>query len=327
MLIAAARYKKEGGRVRGLDWAQVLGSSPAEESEGACFDWVAVKDPSSEEVDALAERFKMPELVREDIRKGGQRPKLEEYSGSIYVCLTQLRAGPDGVLAPGDVHLWVGKDFAVCMRGGVDVGFSEVRQRCEEQPELLRLGPAYALYAVMDAVVDRYFPILFALGAELEAVEAGLFESPDRKAGIQALYAIKERLMTLRHASAPLLEATGRLFGGRVPTLCVGAGDYFRDIHDHLLRIGGDIEGMRETIGTAIQVNISMIGIEDNEVTKRLASWAAIFAACTFMAGIWGMNFEHMPELKWQYGYPLALCAIAAVGGGLWGLFKKSGWL
>jgi len=150
----------------------------------------------------------------------------------------------------------------------------------------------------MDAVVDRYFPLLDAIETELDGIEAQIFERGSARWNIERLYALKRRATVLRHAVAPLVEVAGKLHGGRVPAVCAKSQEYFRDVHDHLARINGAIDAIRETIGTAIQVNLSMVTIEESETTKRLAAWAAIFAVATALAGIWGMNFEHMPELK-----------------------------
>jgi magnesium transporter len=179
----------------------------------------------------------------------------------------------------------------------------------------------------MDAVVDRYFPVIDAFEVELEAIEQRIFTKGSARENIKQLYELKQRLTLLKHAVAPLLEGTGKLHGGRVPQICVGSQDYFRDVVDHLGRINNTIDSMRDTIGTAISVNLSMVTIEDNEVTKRFAAWAAIFAVCTAFAGIWGMNFEHMPELKWRYGYWAAVGLIASLCGLLYYRFRRAGWV
>jgi magnesium transporter len=221
----------------------------------------------------------------------------------------------------------VGSNYVVSVRSRSKAGFLGVRARCEREPELLRNGAGFVLYALMDAVVDRYFPVIDALEVELEQVERQIFVERNARTSIQNLYALKQRVMVLKHAVSPLLEAANKLHGGRVPQVCMGSQEYFRDVVDHLGRINGSIESMRDTISTAIQVNLSMVTIEDGEVTKRLAAWAAIFAVCTAFAGIWGMNFEAMPALKWRYGYVMALVLIASTSGYLYWRFRKAGWL
>ena len=206
-------------------------------------------------------------------------------------------------------------------------GFLGVRERCESEPELLRHGSGFVLYALMDAVVDRYFPILDELETELETIEKDIFTKGAARKNIEQLYELKGRVMVLKHAVAPLLEGASKLYGGRVPQICSGVQDYFRDVVDHLSRINSLIDNMRDTIGTAIQVNLAMATIEESEVTKRLAAWASIFAVCTAFVGVWGMNFEVMPELKWKYGYPMALGIIASTCVVLYWQFKRARWL
>ena len=181
--------------------------------------------------------------------------------------------------------------------------------------------------ALMDAVVDRYFPVIDNLESQLEAIEERLFDKDAALANIEQLYALKRKVVVLKHAVLPLMEATGKLHGGRVPPVCATTQDYFRDVYDHLARINATIDSIRDTITTAILVCQSTVSIEQNEVNKRLAAWAGIFAVATAFAGIWGMNFQHMPELSLEYGYPLALIVIAGTCGYLYYRFRKSGWL
>ena len=176
-------------------------------------------------------------------------------------------------------------------------------------------------------MVDRYFPIVDAFEAELEAIEGQIFHRGSGRANTERLYDLKYKVMMLRHAVSPLMDATGKLYGGRVPAVCSATGDYFRDVYDHLARLLTSIDAIRDTIGTAIQVNLSMVTIEESEVTKRLAAWAGIFAVATFFVGVWGMNFEHMPELKKTWGYPAALAWIGGICGVMWWRFRRSGWL
>ena len=181
-------------------------------------------------------------------------------------------------------------------------GFLGVRERAEREPQLLRHGAGFVFYALMDAVVDRYFPIIDALETELEAIEAQIFERGTARANIEQLYALKQRIMTVRHAVAPLLEATGKLTLGRVPQVCQTSREYFRDVYDHLVRINATLDTLRETIGTGIQVNLSLVTIEESETTKRLAAWAGIFAVATALVGVWGMNFEQHARAEVEVG-------------------------
>jgi len=294
-----------------------------------CFVWVALADPSPAELEEMKEEFGLHELAVEDARNGHQRPKIEEYGASMFVVLhlVELVPGsPDG-LNLGEVNVFVGRNYILSVRNRSPQGFLGVRERAEREPDLLRLGAGFVLYALMDAVVDRYFPIIDQLESELESIESRIFDKGTARSNVELLYDLKRRVMVLKHAVAPLLEAASKLHGGRVPVVCAGAQHYFRDVGDHLIRINSSIDSIRDTIGTAIQVNLSMVTIEDTEVTKRLAAWASIFAVCTAFAGIWGMNFEHMPELKWHYGYPVALLLIVTSCGILYRKFRRAGWL
>ena len=294
-----------------------------------CFVWVALADATAEELDEMKAEFGLHELAVEDARHGHQRPKIEEYGASLFVVLHLLEPAADGEhgLNVGEVDVFVGPNYVLSVRNRSQSGFLGVRERCEREPELLRSGSGFVLYALMDAVVDRYFPIIDGLESELETIEQQIFNRGVARKSIERLYELKQRVMVLKHAVAPLLEGAGKLHGGRVPQICVGSQEYFRDIYDHLSRIATSIDSIRDTIGTAIHVNLSMVTIEEAEVTKRLAAWASIFAVCTAYAGIWGMNFEHMPELRWQYGYAAGLALIASTCGYLYYRFRRAGWL
>jgi magnesium transporter len=232
-----------------------------------------------------------------------------------------------GELLVGEVAVFVGPNYVLSVRRDSLQGFLGVRARAEREPHLLKKGSGFVLYALMDAVVDRYFPVIEMLEAELEEIEEKIFTQGAQRHNIERLYDLKRKGLVLRHAVVPLMEAVGRLHGGRVPAIAGKCQDYFRDVHDHLYRIGGRLDTIRDTISTAIQVNLSMVAIDESEVNKRLAAWAAIFAVVTAFAGMWGMNFEFMPELHWKYGYPMAVGIMIAVCGYLYWRFKRSGWL
>ncbi len=294
-----------------------------------CFVWVALQDPDAAELAQLQEEFDLHELAVEDARKGHQRPKMEEYGNTLFVVMHLLDPSfqVDSDEPVGELAVFAGPNFVLSVRTRCAQNFMAVRQRCEREPELLQHGAGFVLYALMDAAVDRYFPLLDDFETELEDVEEHIFTPGAARGNIERLYALKRRTGMLRHAVAPLLDVLGKLHGGRVPPVCAGVQEYFRDVHDHVTRIAGTTESVRDTIGTAIQVNLSMVTIEESETTKQLAAWAAIFAASTALAGIWGMNFEGMPELKWMYGYPIALAVILSTGVVLYWRFRKAGWL
>jgi magnesium transporter len=291
------------------------------------FVWVALRDATEEELETMQAEFDLHDLAVEDARHGHQRPKIEEYGDTLFVVLHMIELTPTDELRVGEVDIFAGHNFILSVRNQSSQGFLGVRARSEREPDLLRQGPGFVLYALMDAVVDRYFPIVDTFESELETIEGQIFERGSARSNIERLYELKHRVTTVRHAVTPLLDALGKLHGGRVPAVCASSEAYFRDINDHLARLQTAIDTIRDTIATAIQVNLSMVTIEESEVTKRLAAWAGIFAVATFFVGIWGMNFEHMPELKKPWGYPAALGVILATCGVMWWRFRKARWL
>ena len=292
-----------------------------------CFVWVALKDPDPGELAMMQHEFGLHDLAVEDARKTNQRPKLDEYGDELFCVLKTIEIEHDEFQV-GELDIFVGPNYVLSVRNGTMRGFVDVRNRAEREPHLLKQGAGFVFYALMDAVVDRYFPVLDSLESELESIEQLIFsEGAARATTIQALYVLKGKLMILKHAVSPLMEASGKLYGGRVPTVVAGMNDYFRDVYDHLYRINAAIESIRDMIGTALQVNLGLIAIAESEITKRISGWAAIFAVPTALAGIWGMNFKHMPELDWTVGYPLALSVIAGTCIFLYIRFKKTGWL
>lgn len=290
------------------------------------FVWVALLDADENELTHMQEEFTLHELAVEDARHGHQRPKVEEYGDSLFVVMHILEKNATEFNI-GEVHVFAGPNYVLSVRNRSSFSLLGVRGRCEREPELLKQGAGFVLYALMDAVVDSYFPVLDALETELDEAENQIFHTSKARSSIQHLYELKERVTQLRHAVSPLLEATTKLHTNRAPKLCVSTEHYFRDVHDHLARIESAVENLREKTSMAMQVNLAFVTIEEGEITKKLAGWAGIFAAATAFAGFWGMNFKHMPELEWKFGYPIALGVIAFVCYLLYRQFRKSGWL
>ncbi len=310
---------------------QKLGDIPISEISDViarpdCFVWVGLADATPEELEQMRQEFDLHELAVEDALVGHQRPKIEEYGDSLFAVMRPVEL-VDGELHVGELAAFVGPNYVLSVRRESSHGFQDVRARCEREPELLRNGSGFVLYALMDAVVDRYFPVIDAMESELETIEEKIFEKDAQRANIERLYELKRKVLRLRHAVSPLIETAGKLHGGRVPRAVLNCDEYFRDVYDHLYRINISIDAIRDTISTAIQVNLSMVAIDESEVNKRLAAWAAIFAVATAFAGIWGMNFEQMPELHWKYGYPVALVTMLGTCLYLYRRFRKIGWL
>jgi len=321
MLINCVAYQ-DGRKLADLDIEEV---SDYLEKPG-CFVWVALRDATHAELEKMREEFGLHPLAVEDAHKGHQRPKIEEYGESLFAVVHLLEL-QQGEIKLGEVDIFVGQNFVLSVRNRSSQHLLGVRERCEREPELLRHGAGFVLYAIMDAVVDRYFPLIDAVESELEAVEEHIFDKGMARINIERLYEIKRRMVALKHAVAPLMEAVAKLTSGRVPPVCANSRDYFRDVYDHLVRINAQLETIRDTVGTAIQVSLSSVAIEQSDVAKRLAAWAGIFAAATAFAGVWGMNFKAMPELQWEYGYPMALGVIVSTCTLLFLRFRRMGWL
>ena len=295
-----------------------------------CFVWVALFEPNDAELDQMKEEFGLHPLAVEDARHGHQRPKIEEYEDSLFAVLHTVEQAPEGGDSPlrvGEVAVFVGPNYILSVRLRTEKGFTDVRARTEREPELLRHGSGYVFYALVDTIVDRYFPIVDALESELEKIEEQIFVRNSARSNIEALYGLKRQLMVLKHAVEPLIEVIGKLYGGRVPQVCTGLQEYFRDVYDHLIRIHASIEAIREMLATAIQVNLGMINLNETEVTKKLAGWAALIAVPTLIAGVYGMNFKNMPELEWQYGYHVSIALMLGLDAGLFLWFRRIRWL
>jgi magnesium transporter len=322
MLINCVAYQ-EGKKLADIDVADIS----LYVSRPDCFVWVALRDATDTELATLQQEFGLHDLAVEDSRHGHQRPKVEEYGDTLFVVMHSVELDAIDQLHVGEVSVFVGRNFVLSVRNRSQHSLLGVRERAEREPHLLRHGAGFVLYALMDAVVDRYFPIIDAMETELEGIEEQIFERGAARLNIEQLYGLKRRIMVVKHAVTPLMESAAKLWSGRVPSVCEGNREYFRDVYDHLLRINATLDTLRDTIGTAIQVNLAMVTIEESETTKRLAAWAGIFAVATAFAGIWGMNFEHMPELKMRYAYPAALGLIATACGLMYWRLRRMRWL
>ncbi|PLZ03981.1 magnesium and cobalt transport protein CorA [Burkholderia sp. WAC0059] len=295
-----------------------------------CFVWVALKDPDELELAAMRSEFGLHELAIEDVLLGNQRPKIDEYGDTLFAVIHTIEMDDDGELITGQVDVFVGPNYVLTVRHRAQQGFQDVRLRCEREPELLKLGSGFVLYALMDGIVDRYMPVVEALSSEIDALEDRIFEKhslSELRAIIKDLYSLKRRLVILQHHVEPLLDSVSRLTGGRVPPVCAGVQAYFRDVYDHLQRVVNTIDARRDMVVTAVQVNLGMISLAEGEVTRRLGAFAALFAVPTMIAGIYGMNFQEIPELHYRYGYPICLAVMAGIDTLLFLMFRRAGWL
>ena len=292
------------------------------------FVWIGLYAPSAELLRQVQREFGLHDLAIEDAHRAHQRPKLETYGDSIFIVLRTARMNEQKCrIEFGETHFFVGANFIVSVRHGSSLSYADVRARCESTPQLLRKGPGFALYAVMDSIVDQYFPVIQALEQELESLEDKIFGERSGRETLEQIYQLKRQLLEVKRAISPLIDICNRLVRFDLEVIPEDTRPYFRDIYDHVIRINEMVDNARELLTTALEANFSLISIGQGEVSKRFAGWAAIIAVPTMVAGIYGMNFKAMPELEWTYGYPVVLSVTFGLSFMLYLLFKRSGWL
>ncbi|MBX3027457.1 magnesium/cobalt transporter CorA [bacterium] len=325
MVVNCAAYE-HGRRVRNIpidDISEVL------ELPGP-FVWVGLHEPDEPLLRQIQQEFGLHDLAVEDALRAHQRPKLEEYGDALFVVLRTARIddGGAGHIVLGETHLFVGPRYIVSIRHGASASYADVRHRCETTPHLLKKGPGFVLYAIMDFVVDHYFPIVDQLEDRLDSIEEAIFSSatPDRGA-VEEIYDLKRDLLVGKRAVSPLVDICNRLMRFDLAVIPEDTRPYFRDVYDHAIRINETIDTLRELVTSALEAKLSLISVEQSDITKKLAAWAAIIAVPTMIAGIYGMNFEFIPELRWHYGYPSVVAMMLGICGFLYWRFRAAGWL
>ncbi|PYM98369.1 MAG: magnesium and cobalt transport protein CorA [Candidatus Rokuibacteriota bacterium] len=292
------------------------------------FVWIGLHEPDASLLAEVQGEFGLHDLAIEDAARAHQRPKLERYGESLFVVLRTAHLDREsGGIDFGETHLFVGPAYVVSVRHGPSLPYVEVRSRCEASPPLLARGPGFVLYSLMDFVVDQYFPVLDAFEDKLEALEGEIFGKSFDRATTERIYQLKRDLLEVKRAIAPLVDMCNRLVRTDMTLIPEDVRPYFRDVYDHVIRINEMIDTLRELLTTALEANLSLISVSQNEAMKRLAGWAAIFAVPTMIAGVYGMNFKFMPELEWHLGYPLVMGLMLGACGFLYYKFKRSGWL
>ncbi len=292
------------------------------------FVWIGLHEPDTELLREIQQEFGLHDLAIEDALTAHQRPKLERYGESLFVVLRTAHLGEaTGGVELGETHIFVGPRYIVSVRHGASAPLAEVRARCEATPALLAKGPGFVLYALMDFVVDRFFPLVDTLEAKLEALEEAIFHERFSRETTERIYQLKRDLLEVKRAVSPLVDVCNRLVRADVALIPEDAQVYFRDVYDHAIRLNEMVDMLRELLTTALEANLSLISVAQNEAMKRLAGWAAIVAVPTMIAGVYGMNFKFMPELDWPFGYPLAVGTMLGVCAYLYYRFKRSGWL
>ena len=291
-----------------------------------CFAWIGLFEPTADEFDSVRREFDLHELAVEDAINAHQRPKLEVYDDTLFVVLKTARYVDEiDEVELGEIQLFVGDGFIVTVRHG-ETELHDVRLELERRPGLLRLGPAAALHAIIDKVVDDYGAIIAALEHDVREVEADVF-TQDRPTPAERIYKLKREVLELYGAMAPLVDPLDRLERGDHQFIPEELRPYFRDVKDHLIRSVREVDGFRELLTSVLTANLTQISVRQNEDVRKISAWAAIIAVPTLISGIYGMNFEHMPELSWRVGYPLVLALMATACLVLFRTFKRAGWL
>ena len=290
------------------------------------FVWLALHEPNEYLLQLAQSEFNLHELAIEDAHRAHQRPKLEQYGDMLFIVLKTAMLSDQDVLI-GETHMFVAPRFFMTVRHGPSVTYIKIRERLEITPLRLAIGPAMAAYGVMDFVVDNYEPIADALEARFEQFEKDLFTGGYNRETIGRLYDLKRELLLLRGAAAPVLDITDGLIRFHTDLIHKDARVYFRDIHDHVMRLLSTIDETREMLTAAMQVNLALVSVEQNEAVKRMAGWGALLAIPTVVFSLYGMNFKDMPELGLHYGYPVILAVVAVVCLWLYRRLKRFGWL
>jgi magnesium transporter len=288
--------------------------------------WIGLYEPSLELLARVQAQFDLHPLAIEDAGKPHQHPKLEQYGEALFIVARTAQIVNERI-GFGETHIFIGRGYVVTVRHGASTSYTAVRERCESCPTVLSRGEHYILYAILDFIVDNYMPVVETIHDEVEALEDRVFEKSLEKADVQRLYMLRRDLLKLRNAAAPLVNVCRRLEHAEVMSIEPAMQPLFRDVTDHVRRVQEEIDMLREVLAFAFEASLMSGQAEQSSVTRRLAAWAAILAVPTAIAGIYGMNFKHMPELNWTYGYFLVIGAIATICVTLYLRLRHYGWL
>jgi magnesium transporter len=302
--------------------------------EENAFVWIGLYEPDEAEFESVRREFNLHELAIEDAIHAHQRPKLEVYDDTLFVVLKTARyVEADDTVEFGEIMLFIGPQFVVAVRHKPASALGDVRKKIESRPDLLRFGPGAVLYAILDRVVDDYQPVVDGLDEDIKEVETEVFSHAGSNPA-ERIYLLKREVIEFHQSTAPLQEPLDRLVNGQVPGMHGELGEYFRDIQDHLLRVVDNVSSFRELLTSILQANLTQVTLRQNEVgmqqnadMRKISAWVAIVAVPTMIAGIYGMNFDHMPELRWTFGYPLAWLVMAGTCLLLYRAFRRNGWL
>ena len=323
MIVDCALYR-DGSRVQGdTDYRALRARARGADD----FVWIGLHEPTEDEIADVAEVFGLHPLAVEDAVRAHQRPKLERYGDMVFVVLKTLwYVDERDAVETGEIAMFAGHDFVVSVRHGQGNELHSARRALESSHQVLGHGPGGVLYAVIDRVVDEYLDVVDELVVDVDEIETSVF-STDRTNDSARIYVLKRELAEVRRAVLPLREPVARLARGDVETVPEKARPFFRDVADHLARAAETVDSLDALLSTAFDAHLAQISVQQNDDMRKISAGAALVVVPTLIAGIYGMNFEHMPELGWTLGYPFALVLMGLVAAGLWALFKKSGWL
>jgi magnesium transporter len=290
------------------------------------FVWVGLHAPDKDLLRTVQQRFNLHDLAIEDALLAHQRPKLEVYGDSIFVALRTAQL-VDRKIQFGETHIFAGRGYVVTVRHGSTTAYREVRSRCESAPKMLAMGESFVVYSIIDFIVDNYFPVLHELEAEADGLEEEVFAHRSDPTDVERIYELRHELLLLRRAVQPLQEVCNRIMRYDVPLIDHAMNDYFRDIQDHVIRVVEGIDNLRDLLASALEANLLLVSLAQNQVTKKLTGWAAILSIPLAIASIYGMNFKAMPELEQPWGYPAVMAVIFGLCGFLYYRFRRAGWL
>ncbi len=323
MLVDCAHYKD--GR-RQNDDPLAIDEAAARSSDDDGFVWLGLHDPTTEELLDVAQRFDLPPLAVEDAMHAHQRPKIEDYDHGYFLVLHTARyIEASEQVEFGEVHVFTGPSYVVVVRHGAASDLHSARERLEQNPALLRLGPSAAVWAIMDKVVDDYRPVVEGIENDVEEVEEAVFEEGGDQT--RRVYALRRELAEFYRAVHPLLTALDALAARSREGVPKILRNHLRDVEDHVRRIEEEVVTQRDVLASIFQANLAVISLQQNAAVRQISGWAAIIAVPTFLASVWGMNFKHMPELKWQIGYPLAVSTMLLAGAVLYVVLRRARWL
>ena len=325
MIVDNALYH-QGARVDLGTEDKSLGHARVPCSDGD-FQWVGIHDPTDDELALVARTFDLHPLAVEDAGDSHQRPKLEQYGNTLFLVIKTLwYVDEEDAVETGEINMFVGPDFVVTVRHGAGIDLSGSRRDLEQRAQVLEHGPMAVMYAICDRVVDEYEKVGAALEIDVDEVEESVF-SPARTDDSVRIYTLKREIAEVRRAVMPLREPMRRFSTPSDGGVDRDTATYFRDVADHLQRVSEVIDNLDVLISTAFDAHLARISVQQNEDMRKISAGAALVVVPTLIAGVYGMNFEHMPELGWTYGYAFALALMLGVAGGLFAWFKKSGWL